>query len=76
MEENMLHIIAYKDQTGKDFNGLPWLQIASDDLEYAKYQASTMEVKYDLKNVVLAGCLDEELPETVTWEFIYEHQIF
>ena len=70
----MLHLIAYRDQTGKDFNGLPWIKIASDDLDYAKYQASKMETEYNLKDVVLAECEDEELPETVTWDFIYGHK--
>ena len=67
----MLHIIAYRDQTGKDYNGLPWFRFASDDLEYAKKQAEKMSLEY--KDVVNAECEDEELPETVTWDFIYEH---
>ena len=71
----MLHIIAFKSQTGTDCSGFPWWIIASDDLDYAKNQASEMEAKLGFKDVVLAGCLDEELPETVTWDFIYEHQI-
>ena len=62
----MLHIIAYRDQTGKDYNGLPWFRFAS-----AKKQAQEMALEY--KDVVLAECEDEELPETVTWDFIYEH---
>lgn len=68
----MLHIIAYRDQTGKDFNGLPWFRFVSDDISYAKKQAEQMALEY--KDVVLAECEDEELPETVTWDFIYDHR--
>lgn len=71
----MLHIIAYRDQTGKDCDGLPWFSIASDDLEEAKRRTKELALIY--KNVVLAECEDYELDmeEYVTWDFIYEHEI-
>ena len=70
----MLNVIAYRDQTGKDFNGTPWLHITSDNLEVAKKHTKDLAALY--KDVVLFSCKDEELPEVVTWDFVYKYKIF
>lgn len=71
----MLHFIAYRDQTGGDCNGLPWVRIVPDDIEVAKELHKKMCQEY--KDVVLAECDDDEFArqESIGWKFSYDHQI-
>lgn len=71
----MLHIIAYRDQTGKDFNGFPWVRIAPDDIEGAKDLYKKMCQEY--KDVILVECEDYqfERQEMITWGFVNDYKI-
>ena len=71
----MLHFIAYRDQTGRDFKGFPWFEITSDDLEWAKSRTKELALMY--KDVVLVECEDCEFErqENITWDFVYEHEV-
>ena len=71
----MLHLIAYRDQTGKDFNGLPWLRIAPDDIDGAEKLYNEMCEEY--KDVVLVECEDSrfEEQENITWDFVDRYRL-
>ena len=71
----MLHIIAYRDQTGRDFNGLPWVMLAPDDFGGAKELYNKMCQEY--KDVILLECEDYEFEreEVVTWRFANDYKI-
>jgi hypothetical protein len=70
----MKYFIAYKDQFGNDFKGLPWIipDGGFEDLDI------TNKVKNDFinrgfKNVILFVC--NNIPEEIDWEFVNEHKI-
>lgn len=65
------YYIAYKDEDGNDFNGLPWVKETSKD--YIKLFVTDMvESKYQK---VIPFVVDGEVPEIVDWDYVEQHKI-
>lgn len=70
----MMYLIAYKDKHGKDCNGNPWLIDFGEDKDSAFESLTEMSEKGN-KDVTVFCCEDNELPQTVSWEFVNKHSV-
>ena len=71
-DKKFIYDIAYRDEDGLDFNGLPWLQGCEESLDMAKSFA---------EELICKGCCDITIfknygdIEEVTWDYVNEHKI-
>lgn len=71
-----MYFIAYKDQDGNDFNGLPWIEeIVEGDqsLTAARNRKSVYENVFT--SIVIFECDENNIPEEITWDFVNEHKV-
>lgn len=69
-----MYIVAYRDKDGKDFDGLPWLEVAYYDIELAKQFAVDM-IAEGYQEVVLFQDNTYGTSECVTWTEVYNNKI-
>lgn len=69
-----IYSVAYNDKYGDGFSETePWVISDFDnDLKECKIKANEL-IRQWCKNVIIFK--SEELPESVTWEYVKEHQI-
>lgn len=69
-----MYIVAYRDKDGKDFNGLPWLEIAYSDIQLAKQLAVEM-IAEGYQEVTLFKDKTDGSSECVTWTEVYNNKV-
>ena len=69
-----MYIVAYRDKDGKDFDGLPWLEVAYYDIELAKQLAVDM-IAEGYQEVVLFQDNTYGTSECVTWTEVYNNKV-
>lgn len=68
--------IAYKDQNGRDLNGVPWLYIDVLNKAECIFQAQKMaEQGYQDIIPFKINKLKEDITDYITWDIVKEHQI-
>ena len=69
-----MYIVAYRDKDGKDFDSLPWLEVAYYDIELAKQLAVDM-IAEGYQEVVLFQDITYGTSECVTWTEVYNNKV-
>lgn len=67
-----MYMIAYKDQNGKDWKGLPWLVMYEKNLELVKQRAKKM-INEGYKDVTVFK--DWGYTGIVTWNDVYNNKV-
>lgn len=72
----MIYIIAYKDENGFDYQGLPWLTSLTDNKEDVIENAQRC-IESGFKDVTIFSTDENTLErmENINWDFVNENKI-